>query len=659
MKRALLSLCFLITAGGLMAQQSVVVNGQIHQRSDVHTEVSRKGKPVSQQYSRQSKSRDVEVIWSSDFSDPSEWMMTDQSTPHPLGWEIITETNVSPVAALNPIGFEGAANGFAMVLADSAAAGESSFQNASLRTVNPIDLSGIQNVALTFQQVSRNWSTDYFFEYSFDGENWDEVEINTGLGVNENTNNPQFFYEIISDAIGGSPSVWIGFRYAANWGWFWAIDDVAIIQQPENDLELFAGYYNNWRSTFQGSTAADWQSWDDHAYVSSLEFTHMNVNSLQPLNFTGIVINNGSATQTNVRLFASVETPSGNIEEFVSSPVNLPTQEFTFLTISDIVLEAFNAQELGTYRVSLSVDGDQEDQIPSNDVVPERRFNVVEGFVGNDDADNDPGLVPRTNNRILGVRYVFPDAGVATHIRFALWTSTNAPTIIDEEIFPNVRIASVIQPVSGSNPASPLFEDSQMSYIVEEETLNTTDTEELIFVNIPLPEIIDLPSDKVVQAEIKFPPVTDPDSFGAVRILAGARSGGSFAAVERITNLNSGFGQNWYGLGSMPVIRLATEGGVVGTSDLVQLNFTVGQNYPNPCQGQTTIDWELFAPARNVRFSMSDLNGRTVYAKDLGDRPAGKQEPIMLDLNRLAAGTYQYGVTIGQERIVRKMVIVK
>lgn len=52
------------------------------------------------------------------------------------------------------------------------------------------------------------------------------------------------------------------------------------------------------------------------------------------------------------------------------------------------------------------------------------------------------------------------------------------------------------------------------------------------------------------------------------------------------------------------------------------------------------------------------FNGKTVYAKDLGDRTAGVQESMELDLN-LAAGNYQYGLTIGNQRIVRKMVVVK
>jgi hypothetical protein len=86
----------------------------------------------------------------------------------------------------------------------------------------------------------------------------------------------------------------------------------------------------------------------------------------------------------------------------------------------------------------------------------------------------------------------------------------------------------------------------------------------------------------------------------------------------------------------------------------------MGQNFPNPVNsGSTRIGWELQVPAENITFTISDNTGKTIYQKDLGDRPAGVQEDIVLDDLKLAAGVYQYGLKVGNERMVRKMVITK
>jgi hypothetical protein len=118
--------------------------------------------------------------------------------------------------------------------------------------------------------------------------------------------------------------------------------------------------------------------------------------------------------------------------------------------------------------------------------------------------------------------------------------------------------------------------------------------------------------------------------------------------------------QGWFTLGAnTPNVRAGFDG-PTSTNDVGSLDFSMGQNYPNPVSnGSTRISWELKVAAENVTFAISDNTGKTIYQKDLGDRPAGVQEEIVLDNLKLAAGVYQYGLKVGNNRIVRKMVITK
>lgn len=601
-----------------------------------------------------------DALWSSDFSDESEWMMVDASTPFSLGWFIINDVNASPFAALNPIGLTGADNGFAMINADSASAGDASFQNASIRTVNPISLTDVPFIALTFEQVSRNFATTYYFEYSFDGETWQEIQVNEDLAVNNNTANPEVFYQTIGDLIGNQPEVYIGFRYEASWGWFWAIDDVALVIPADNDLTLDQAYWNDWLVPLNTvEEVTDYDDFDDYGMVAGYEFSRFMEGQERPLNFIANVTNNGNFAQTGVTLTVTMDGPTGS-ETFTSAgDLTIEPGMGETIFIDDIIPDAYaDGAPLGEYTFSFAITADVEDERPDDNTQSGKGFIITEDAMANDNlAGTGTTAYTQTADGIWGTRFAFTEEVTITHIQFVLWTREDFPTIPGEEIFLNVREASVLNAVGPNNPADPIFGETDLDYVIEEEAISTAFAEP-IFINYALPTPVDANTVNVYQGEINVPAV----ALGAdavVRIMA-AGGNESFAGVIRdFTDDPSGLSQGWFGLGeNAPMIRLVSAS-PDNANNITSLNFDMGQNYPNPTTGNTRIDWELMVPATNVQFSITDINGRTVVAKDLGDRPAGKQEAIELNLNNLAAGTYQYGITIDNERIVRKMVITK
>lgn len=74
--------------------------------------------------------------------------------------------------------------------------------------------------------------------------------------------------------------------------------------------------------------------------------------------------------------------------------------------------------------------------------------------------------------------------------------------------------------------------------------------------------------------------------------------------------------------------------------------FSLGQNYPNPHQGVTTIPFTLIKAA-NVKFDIFDLSGRRVKQIDLGSLNAG-EHTLRIDFSGygLAMGNYAYQIQV-------------
>jgi hypothetical protein len=220
-------------------------------------------------------------LWSDDFSTGANWSFSNTSTPA-HGWVItnnVTATNL--VAALSPFGAASAANGYAFVNSD--AAGTGSTTNADIRwNGTPIDLTGYENVTLKFSNATRNWSSTYKVIVSTDGTNWTEFLVNEHITTNTNTTNPEIVNLNISSVAGNQATVWVGFRFEASWGWFWAVDDVEIIETDDFDIKL---------------TNINWGS--EGAWGDRLAYHQIPTSQVAPILFGGTAENIGRYAQNN------------------------------------------------------------------------------------------------------------------------------------------------------------------------------------------------------------------------------------------------------------------------------------------------------------------------------------------------------------------------
>lgn len=83
----------------------------------------------------------------------------------------------------------------------------------------------------------------------------------------------------------------------------------------------------------------------------------------------------------------------------------------------------------------------------------------------------------------------------------------------------------------------------------------------------------------------------------------------------------------------------------------------LGQNSPNPAVGDIIINYELEKAAKNIRLMVYDATGRLAADFNEGERTKGRHS-VKLHSGQLSPGTYFYSLRVGDQGMVKKMVVV-
>jgi len=199
-----------------------------------------------------------------DIELPAGWQNVDESESGFI-WEFVESGTYVPTSL-----FEG---GFAAI--DSDAAGSGVDVNASLIT-DPISVTGLSNVSLTFDHLYRHLGADASASVSLSndgGESWQEVVSYTSTqGDVSGFSAPFEFTPVTADfdvtsLVDGAETIQVKFEYddGGAFAWFWLFDNVAVyepaaepspvvLQSPANEAEGLSNFVTlNWS---QGSGAA-------------------------------------------------------------------------------------------------------------------------------------------------------------------------------------------------------------------------------------------------------------------------------------------------------------------------------------------------------------------------------------------------------------------
>jgi hypothetical protein len=543
------------------------------------------------------------VLWDDDFSTASNWIFSNASTPA-HGWVISTNpTATNIVAALSPFASTTASNGYAFCNSD--AAGTGSTTDATIQwDGTPIDLTGQPNVTLRFQTATRNFASDYFVEVSNDGSNWTSYDVLTEITTNINTTNPQLVNLNISATAANQGTVWIRFKYTASWGWFWAVDDVEIIATEDFDLKLAN---INW-----GVEGA----WGDR-----LAYGRTPIAQIAPVKFSGIIENIGAVSQSTIEFTASTTgyTGVGVLASLAASAQDSAhaTTDFT------------PAASVGSTTMNFSVTSPNTDADPSNNTFPALTFSRTQNIYSRGGTTATGGSFNAGEGFEVGNVYDIFAAGTIHSVR--VFVASTA--VAGSEVFATVYS---IDPSTGDF----IFETSSNPVTLTAANLGAE-------INIPVltPYTVTVGSPVLVVA----------GSFGN-----GGTSNDLVVGTAGISPAQTTFyydytNTTWYytTATAMVSIDFSAQTGVEETVS----TMTLGQNIPNPSNGNTTVNYTL-ASTEDITFEITDMTGKLVQVIREGVRTAGSYA-VNFNTNELSEGVYFYTLTNGTSKVTKSMVVTK
>jgi len=544
------------------------------------------------------------VLWDDDFSTPANWSFSNASTPA-HGWVIsTTPTATSMVAALSPFASSTAANGYAFC--DSDGAGTGSQTNATIQWAGtPVNLTGEANVTLRFQTATRNFASDYFVEVSNDGTTWTSYDVLSDITTNINTTNPQLVNVNISATAGNQATVWVRFKFTADWGWFWAVDDVEIIATEDFDLKLSK---INW-----GVEGA----WGDR-----LAYGRTPIAQIAPVKFSGIIDNIGAASQSNIEFSATTTgyTGVGILASLASSTQDTAnaTTDFT------------PAASVGSSTVNFNVTSANTDIDLTNNTLPAISFSRTQNIYTRGGTTATGGTFNAGDGYEAGNIYDIFAAGTIYSVKIFV----GATSVVGAEVFASVY--------SIDAAGDFVFETSSTPY-----TLTAADLGTEINVLLITPYTVTAGSPVLVVG----------GSFGSGGVGNDLVIGTSGTSPDQTSFYYDMTIPQWFYTTSTPMVSLDF---TVQVPDGVEENFssiTLGQNIPNPSNGNTSVNYSL-ASTEDISFEITDMTGKLVQIIREGVRTAGSYT-VNFNTNELSEGVYFYTLTNGTSKVTKSMVVTK
>ena len=576
MKKFLLSTCAVVIVITTFAQQARLMSTEAHFDESKHT--TRNLAPI------QPHSSSAAIpVWTNDFSNSGDWVV-DNSANVPLttgNWWICNDPNLPswPVAALAPFNSTSAANGFAYINSDSA--GQTATQDCYISLVTPIDLSLYNAVNIEFEHSYRVYYDTRTVEVSNDGGNtWIEYIVTDGTTANINSGNVDIASLNISATAANQSSVLIRFHYIGAWGWYWAIDNVAIVETPNNLLsfgsETFGGWWIGYQSTNDIGT--------------DFTFYPMNQANAQPYRFEGVLYNGGLNTLNNSVLHVNVMDEAGGSQDFTSNIVSVPGgANDTVATTTN-----FSPSQYGFHNFSYWATSDSfptTDTIGRSAVVTDTVY-AVDYDWGSDGANAEGGyyLGKSCGGQVLGNVFDIYAATTVTSISFHVNASSVPGSVVKVELYESDFPAFDPIPLEGSN----------------DYTLLSTDTNSWVTLKLLNPYLISagtayLAAVKGYQHPLDTTLISSSSNDNTSSLLQD-NCDASDPTSQHIAGM-------WYGISSPLLIRINTTGGGINSiNDIDQKSlFNV---YPNPTNGVFTIELD-----NNVKYDVTVNNvlGQTVY----------------------------------------------
>lgn len=542
------------------------------------------------------------AFWSNDFSTTSDWTISNAgaagSPAHTLGdWAIVTDVNAIPVTALRPAGHTSAANGYALINSDAAGAGQT--QNSKIVTTGTIDCSGKPNVSMVFEQSTRHFQELYFVTVSNDnGATWTDFQVNTSQAVNTNSANPALAQVNISSVAANQANVKVGFRYVGAYDWFWAVDDVQLIETDNYDLAT-TGYFWGVEGT----------------WGARLPYYQTPIAQINPIKFAGLIENKGAMTQSDITFSAAIASAgyAGTSPQGALSPNTTDT--------FDITLPFTPAASVATFTVTGVANSGQTDAYPADNAAPALAFATTQTTFARD------AQVVQAGSYNQGMGYEMGNIFDIT----ANQTLTGVDVFVAATSTANCQIYGLLYTIDGAG---------DFVYAAPTALHTVTSAELGTVITLPLSSAYPL-----LAGNSYLLVVGSYGDGGATDDFVVGTSGISEAQTTFYLDGNENTG-TWYYSTSTPMVRMNFNSSL-SVAENANANVSI---YPNPVVGEATI--EVNGTTASA-ITVVDLAGKVVYSSNVAEGTS----KVSFSTTNFSAGVYTVNVATSTGTVTKKMVV--
>ncbi|MCE2713619.1 MAG: T9SS type A sorting domain-containing protein [Cryomorphaceae bacterium] len=596
MKKFYISLLGLLAVGTVSAQVTSVSPAK------KHATISEKVKPSANLVEKGA------TLWSNDFTNASDWTFQNTSTdgngnPASVDWVITADASASPSGAFVPFGFTNIGN---YALIDSDTEGQGASQNADITTALPATNGGNPfpaNVSLVFEQAYRTYLDIREVHISTNGTTWTPFVVTDGTeNTGVNTANPDLYSVNISSVAAGQTQVWVRFHYEATWGWFWAVDNVKIVETDDYDLKM--------QDVYWGSVGA-WGTYLPYYQIPTTQVTD--------IEFGGIIKNNGAVAQSDIKFNA---TTTGYTGMSATAPLQ-PAELDTFWTTTPFA----PAATVAAHSVNFSASSTATEAYPVGNTLPATTINVTNYTYARDKGTAAGGTYNAGEGFEVGNIYDMYANATLKGVDVQISTSAVAGAEIYATLYS-------IDPATGDF----IYMEASAPYVLTSGNLG---------------QLITLPLQSAQALNAGEPYLIVVGSYGdggLTNDLVVATAGTSEAQTTFYYDMTDA---TWYYTTSTPMVRMNFNP-VVGVNE-VENTYALSV-YPNPANTNATVSFSLNNEAA-VSINVTDLSGKVVYMNTLGT--VNGTQSVNVTTDALKSGVYMVNVTVDGNVSTQKLVIRK
>ncbi|NBU46730.1 MAG: T9SS C-terminal target domain-containing protein, partial [Flavobacteriales bacterium] len=481
---------------------------------------------------------------------------------------------------------------------NSDAQGESGVQNSNMTYSGTIDCSAYSNVSIVFEQSYRTYLDTRIIRISNDGgTTWTDFVVTDGSEPTaQNSPNPDVYSINISSVAGGQANVKVQINYQGNWGWYWAIDDMKIIETDQYDLKL--------QKTLFGT---------DGTFGARLQYYQIPNNQVAPINFGGILKNIGVQDISDAGFTADITGTYNGL----AGPINLLAETTDTVWCSNTFTPSSTNSN---YSIAVAATTSSSEPDVANNSLPNISISV-----------NDY-IYARDNGQILGGISNSGQGYEVGHIFDIFQSSTiygidaviNASSVAGAEIF--VKLYS-IDPATGDF----VFVEESSPYVITPADLGQK-------ISLPLGSPINLNANEAYLAM-----VGSYGDGGATNDLVTASSGSS---TPQTTFYYDYTDQTWYYTTSNVMVRMNFDPSLANIGEVQDFGVSV---YPNPTKDIINV----LSTFSQGNLSIVDMAGKLLIEQNITSTMNS------IDASELMDGVYYLTLSNGAQTSTKKLVIQK